>query len=61
MADIDFAGHDSWTPLHYSAIEGQLESVKYLLEKGAKVNALTSIDRTALHIACTRGHADIAE
>ena len=22
VADIDFAGHDNWTPLHYSAIEG---------------------------------------
>ncbi len=22
VADVDFQGHDSWTPLHYSAIEG---------------------------------------
>ncbi len=33
----------------------------FLLKNGAKVNARTSIDRTALHIACTRGHGAITE
>ena len=61
VADLNFQGHENWTPLHYSAIEGALESVEFLLSKGANVNAQTSLDRTALHIACTRGHSDIAE
>mmetsp|Transcript_33668 Transcript_33668/g.41434 ORF Transcript_33668/g.41434 Transcript_33668/m.41434 type:complete len:470 (+) Transcript_33668:53-1462(+) len=43
------------TPLHLAAILGHLDIAKYLLERGAEVNAQGDFDETPLHCAAERG------
>ena len=45
--DADFG----WTALHYAASTGQAEMAKWLIEKGAKVNARTDRGVTPLYMA----------
>ncbi len=40
-----------WTPLHFAVANGSLKMVKFLLSKGANVNAKASMGETPLHIA----------
>ena len=49
------------TPLMESSQEGHLELVRYLLEAGASVNAITGTGDTALTYACENGHTDVAD
>jgi ankyrin repeat protein len=48
--------HSGWTPLIYAAFEGREETLKYLLEHGAEVNALAPNGSTALMVAARNGH-----
>lgn len=43
------------TLLHDAADKSQLEAARYLLDRGADVNASTTDGRTALHMAAQRG------
>lgn len=48
------------TPLIASAENGHLEVVKFLIEKGANVNATAQYRKdTALHVAAQNGFADV--
>ena len=49
------------TPLMESSQEGPLELVRYLLEAGASVNAITGTGDTTLTYACENGHTDVAD
>ena len=53
-AEINTPG---WTPLAYAASTGQTEVVRYLLESGAKVDALSANGTTPLMMAARGGHA----
>ncbi|XP_019763189.1 ankyrin repeat and KH domain-containing protein 1 isoform X1 [Dendroctonus ponderosae] len=57
-ADIELGAS---TPLMESSQEGHLELVRFLLEYGANVNAVTQTNDTALTYACENGHTDVAE
>ena len=46
------------TPLHKAAQAGSRACVKYLLEKGADVNAIDQDFKTALHHAAENGHLE---
>ena len=46
------------TPLHAAARRGHIETVNFLLEKGANTSLLGGDGLTALHIACRRGDPD---
>jgi len=48
-------------PLHYAALNGHLEIVKILIEKGVNVSARDDWDRTPLHWAAYNGHVEVAK
>ena len=54
-------GKDLGEELIRASEEGDEEYVKWLLERGADVNAATSDGNTALHLAAQKGHTDIVK
>ena len=54
-------GREGWTALHYAALYGQAEVVKFLLVKKAEVDAMTNTGQTPLQIAAWTGRAGIAD
>ncbi|EKX40130.1 hypothetical protein GUITHDRAFT_143068 [Guillardia theta CCMP2712] len=56
---------DMLAPLHYAALNGHLEIVKILIEKGVNVSARDDWDRTPLHWAgedrAYNGHVEVAK
>jgi len=46
-------------PIHAAAFKGSATIVKKLIEAGADVNALTSIDTTAVYDSLAQGHLDV--
>ncbi|XP_030756084.1 ankyrin repeat domain-containing protein 17 isoform X3 [Sitophilus oryzae] len=57
-ADIELGAS---TPLMEAAQEGHIDLVRFLLEYGANVNAVTQTNDTALTYACENGHTDVSE
>ena len=51
----------AFTPLHFAARQGDLESARLLLDSGANVNARTVDGLTALLVATVRGHTTLAK
>ncbi|XP_076684312.1 uncharacterized protein LOC143377171 [Andrena cerasifolii] len=49
------------SPLHYAAINGEVELVRVLLDKGAKVDARNSHGKTPLHNGVTSRKTEIVE
>ncbi len=49
------------TPLIRAAHNGHYQTVKFLVEQGADVNALDMGESTALHWAAMRGHVEIVK
>lgn len=47
------------SPLHAAAEEGDVATVRRLLEEGADVSAVAHESRTALHIAAMEGHVEV--
>lgn len=47
------------TPVQVAAEEGRLDMVKFLVKKGADVNALSKFDKTALDYAEKAGKAEV--
>lgn len=59
-ANIDLAGGpERYTPLMLSAVGGNAETARFLLEHHANVNAMDSGNETALHYAAFRGRDEI--
>eukprot|EP01122_Echinamoeba_exundans_P001139 TRINITY_DN11101_c0_g1_i1.p1 TRINITY_DN11101_c0_g1~~TRINITY_DN11101_c0_g1_i1.p1 ORF type:complete len:216 (-),score=42.91 TRINITY_DN11101_c0_g1_i1:27-674(-) len=54
--DVDEQDQAQNTPLHWAASSGKDEAIKYLLEKGANINARNKLGDTALHRAVWRSH-----
>jgi len=49
------------TPLHMAASKNKLEVVKFLVNKGANINAKDTYGETSLEIATNKGHQAIVE
>ena len=48
-------------PLHKACEVGNLEAVKYLVEKGADINVKDMWGETSLHYACRKGHLEVVK
>lgn len=53
--------HDGWNPLIYAASKGYTEIVEFLLNYGAKIDAITENGTTALMMAARGNHYNTAE
>jgi ankyrin repeat protein len=70
---VDFRGKSPYPPetwpmtsLHFAvfnahAFQGALNRVSLLLDRGANINAQSSVGNTALHMAILAGHQDLAD
>ena len=56
--DMKAGDDENRTPLHDAAINGHLDTVKYLVEQGADKEARDDQNRTPLHLAADNGHLD---
>jgi uncharacterized protein len=58
---ISVQSSDGWTPLHLAAFFGKIEAARFLLNKGAEVNARSSnaMENTPLHAAAAGRHVDV--
>jgi ankyrin repeat protein len=57
--NVDYKDGSGKTPLHHSAVHGQIDIAKYLVSKGANINAKDNIGDTPLQIAAYEGHKDL--
>jgi Ankyrin repeat len=44
-------GEEGFTPLHFAAFHGNLELIKFLIEKGANIEAKNKQDINMMHVA----------
>ena len=56
--DVNKSG---WTALHYACTNGNLKVAEFLLDKGAKVNALSSSNTTPLMLAIRSGNIELTK
>lgn len=59
--DIEHREVQDRSPLYYACSVGQLESARYLISRGANVNALTAMGRTALTKAAWNGEHEMVK
>ena len=61
-APLEALTFNGWAPLHRACVKGELEVVRYLLDRGADVNRQdTENERTCLHIAYIFAHFEVAK
>lgn len=58
---INYADLDGYTPLHRACYGGHKDCVRYLLKKGANIDAKTTDDWTPLHCAVRWNNIVVAE
>ena len=62
-ADVNAMGYIGWTPLHLAAQAGSMDTVRFLIDNGAKVydSEWNGKIETPLHMASEDGHCDVVE
>lgn len=60
-ADVNNIDSNGWTPLHHACYIGDIESAKFLIANGSKVNAYSNKGRTPLHFAAMNNHVDVVQ
>jgi ankyrin repeat protein len=55
-APLDAVTHNGGVPLIWACMEGDVDIIKFLLEQGADISAVTKGRGTALHHAASYGH-----
>lgn len=61
QVDIEHKEIQARTPLYYTCSVGNLESARYLISRGASVNSVTSMGRTALKKAAWNGEHEMVK
>jgi ankyrin repeat protein len=59
LDDLNATSPYESTPLHYAVLGGNEDTVRYLVEKGARVNAKNIFQESALHWACKEGNPNV--
>ena len=52
---------ETQTPLHQACINGHIQIVQYLVEKGSNIEAKDQYQQTSLHIASYWGRTDVVK
>jgi ankyrin repeat protein len=55
-AYVDEENLSGWTSLHWAALRGDIETAKFLVRNGARINSQTSQGDTPLHMAACSGN-----
>ena len=58
--DVQLPDNDGWTALHFSAVSGRYQIVKYFTNMGIEIN-LTANGESCLHIAADYGHLNLCK
>ena len=59
--DVNMTDDDGWTPLHFSARDGNYELFQFFLDNGGDVSQKTEDGSNFLHIAADEGHLDFCK
>ncbi|MGH0165406.1 UNVERIFIED_CONTAM: hypothetical protein FKN15_048721 [Acipenser sinensis] len=59
LSSVNVSDRGGRTALHHAVLNGHVEMVNLLLEKGANINAFDKKDRRALHWAAYMGHLEV--
>ena len=59
--NVNSRGNLNRTPLHYAAMKGQIDIVRYLIEKGGETECYDSLKNTPLHYAAYMNHLEITK
>jgi ankyrin repeat protein len=54
-ADINLPLNEDMSPLHFAVMSKSINIVRFLLERFAEVNPMSSSGKTPLHISCEMG------
>ncbi|OQR85713.1 protein kinase [Achlya hypogyna] len=57
--DVCHLEANQWTPLHFAALNGHVESARHLIAAGADINSVTRAGQTLLHLAVLGDAQDI--
>jgi len=60
-ADVNAASGEGWTPMHYAAHNGDVETVQYLRQRGVLAGLPNRDGKTPAQLARERGHTGLAE
>ncbi|OQR97472.1 serine/threonine-protein kinase TNNI3K-like [Achlya hypogyna] len=55
-ANVHHKNDNQWTPLHFAALNGHVESARHLIAAGADINAVTRYKSTPAHLASEWGY-----
>jgi ankyrin repeat protein len=58
--DPNYRDENGWTPLHCAAEFARDDAIRYLLARGARINARTTMGQGAYHIALEEGNEETA-
>ena len=59
LGNLDSTSSLNSTPLHYAVLGGNEETVRFLVSRGAQVQASNAFQETPLHWACKEGNLSI--
>ena len=61
IGGIDIIDDYGWTPFICACAHGNIEIMKYLYGKGARVDKIESMGKSGLHLAAQNGHIEAVE